>query len=152
MLHVVSWIELHVSDGQWNFNSSFYLEDKDYKYLHLGVIQRIICFNHCCYGCCCCCCCCYCCCCCCCCCCWWWWWWWWWLWWIFFVVWLTDKKRLALFPAGTIVFTIVNLQHAANRICSCAEPEFRFWWIKLRSSDNHYTTEPLTLTIESKFV
>ena len=29
--------------------------------------------------------------------------WWWWWWWIVFVVWLTDERRLALFPAGTIV-------------------------------------------------
>ena len=28
---------------------------------------------------------------------------WWWWWWIVFVVWLTDKRRLALFPAGTTV-------------------------------------------------
>ena len=26
----------------------------------------------------------------------------WWWWWIVFVVWLTDKRRLALFPAGTL--------------------------------------------------
>ena len=32
-----------------------------------------------------------------------WWWWWWWWWWIVFGVWLTDKRCLALFPAGTIV-------------------------------------------------
>ena len=31
------------------------------------------------------------------------WWWWWWWWWMVFVVWLTDERRLALFPAGTIV-------------------------------------------------
>ena len=31
------------------------------------------------------------------------WWWWWWWWWIVFVVWLTDERLLALFPAGTIV-------------------------------------------------
>ena len=35
--------------------------------------------------------------------CWWWWWWWWWRWWILFVIWLTDERRLALFPAGIIV-------------------------------------------------
>ena len=29
------------------------------------------------------------------------WWWWWWS--IVFVVWLTDERRLALFPAATIV-------------------------------------------------
>ena len=28
---------------------------------------------------------------------------WWWWWWIVFVVWLTDERCLALFPAGTIV-------------------------------------------------
>ena len=31
------------------------------------------------------------------------WWWRWWSWWIVFVVWLTDERRSALFPAGTIV-------------------------------------------------
>ena len=31
-----------------------------------------------------------------------WWWWWWWRW-IVFVVWLTDERRLVLFPARTIV-------------------------------------------------
>ena len=30
-------------------------------------------------------------------------WWWWWWWWIVFVVWLTNERRLALFPAVTIV-------------------------------------------------
>ena len=29
------------------------------------------------------------------------WWWWWWWWWIVFVVWLTDERCLALFPART---------------------------------------------------
>ena len=33
---------------------------------------------------------------------WWWWWWWWWLW-IIFVVWLTEERHLALFPARIIV-------------------------------------------------
>ena len=32
-----------------------------------------------------------------------WWWWWWWWWWTVFVVWLTNERRLSLFPAGTIV-------------------------------------------------
>ena len=34
----------------------------------------------------------------------------------FFVLWLTDKRRLALFPAGTIVeiLIIANLQHATR--------------------------------------
>ena len=38
------------------------------------------------------------------------------------------------------IVTIVNLQHAASRIWTCAEPEFRLSWIKICSSDNHYTT------------
>ena len=49
----------------------------------------------------------------------------WWWWWIVFVVWLTDKRRLALFPAGTIV----------------RDPHHR--WMKLCSSDKHYTTAPV---------
>ena len=43
---------------------------------------------------------------------------WWWCW-IVFVVWLTDERHLALFPAGTIA---------------------RLSWIKLCNSNNHYTT------------
>ena len=65
-----------------------------------------------------------------------------------FVVWLTDERRLALFPAGTLleILTIANLWHAASRVWTCAEPEFRLSWMKLCSSDsgdNHYTTAPL---------
>ena len=34
-----------------------------------------------------------------------------------FVVWLTDERRLALFPAGTIVRdSQVNLRHATSRV------------------------------------
>ena len=66
-----------------------------------------------------------------------------WLWWwrIFFVVWLTDERRLALFQLGSLseILTISNLRHAASRVWRCAEPEFRFSWMKLCSSDNHYT-------------
>ena len=75
-----------------------------------------------------------------------WWWWWWWWWWgggggVVFVVWLTDERRPALFPASEIL-TIANLRHDASRVWTCAEPEFRLSWMKLRSSDNHYTTAP----------
>ena len=45
-------------------------------------------------------------------------------WCIVFVVWLTDERCLALFPAGNIVseiYTIANLRHAACRIWTCAE-------------------------------
>ena len=40
------------------------------------------------------------------------------------------------------ILTIANLQHAAIRVCACAEPEFRLSWMKLCSSDDHYTTAP----------
>ena len=38
------------------------------------------------------------------------------------------------------ILTIANLRHAASRVWACAEPEFRLGWMKLCSSDNHYTT------------
>ena len=67
-----------------------------------------------------------------------------------FLVWLTDERHLALFPARIIVrdFPITNFGHAISRIWTCAEPEFRLWWIKLCSSDNRYTmVPPITLEI-----
>ena len=60
------------------------------------------------------------------------------------VIWLTNKRHLALFPASTIL-TIANLWHTASRIWTCAEPKFRLCRMKLRSSDNHYITAPLFL-------
>ena len=36
------------------------------------------------------------------------------------------------------ILTIANLRHAASRVWTCAEPEFRLSWMKLCSSDNHY--------------
>ena len=67
--------------------------------------------------------------------------------WIVFVVWLTDERRLALSPAGTIVRDphhreSLSSRYALSRVWTCAEPEFRVSWIKLCSSDNHYTTTP----------
>ena len=50
------------------------------------------------------------------------------------MVWLTDERRL-----------VSNLRHAASRIWTCAEPEFRLCWMKLSSSDSHYTTAPLNM-------
>ena len=38
------------------------------------------------------------------------------------------------------ILTIVNLRHAANRVWTWAEPEFRLGWTKLCNSDNRYTT------------
>ena len=40
------------------------------------------------------------------------------------------------------ILTILNLRHAANRVWTCAESEFRLCCMKLCSSDNHYTTAP----------
>ena len=56
--------------------------------------------------------------------------------------WLTDEKRLALFPAGPLSETLIitNLRHVVGKIWTCADLEFRFCWMKLRSSDNYYTT------------
>ena len=78
------------------------------------------------------------------------------LWWwrqIVFVVWLIDERPLALFPAKTIArdpITISNLRHTASRIWACAKPEFKLGWIKLCSSDNHYTTALLWLVSKNK--
>ena len=51
-----------------------------------------------------------------------------------------TKGVYTLFPAWTIVeiLTIANLRHAASRVWTCAESEFRLCLMKLCSSDNHY--------------
>ena len=46
------------------------------------------------------------------------------------------------------ILTIANLRHAASRVWTCAEPEFRLSWMKLWGSDNHYTTVPKTKVFE----
>ena len=52
-----------------------------------------------------------------------------------------QKARLYFQPGPLSEFhTIVNLRHAASRIWTWTEPEFRLWGMKLRSSDNHYAT------------
>ena len=68
----------------------------------------------------------------------------WWWWWIVFVVWLTDERHLALFPAGTTVRDPHHHESPTRRKqgLNWAEPEFRHCWMKLCSSDNHYTTTP----------
>ena len=52
------------------------------------------------------------------------------------------KKVSPYFLPGPLseIFTIANIQHTAKRISTCAEPEFRLSWIKLCSSDKHFTT------------
>ena len=37
------------------------------------------------------------------------------------------------------ILTIANLRHAGSKVWTCAESEFRLCWMKLCSSDNHYT-------------
>ena len=41
------------------------------------------------------------------------------------------------------ILTIANLWLATSRIRTCIEPVFRLWWMKLCSSDNHYTMAPV---------
>ena len=45
------------------------------------------------------------------------------------------------------IHTISNLRHAANSIRPYVEPEFRLYWRKLCSSDNHCNTAPQCFTI-----
>ena len=40
------------------------------------------------------------------------------------------------------ILTIANLRRATSRTWTRAKPEFRLFWMKLYSSDNHYTTAP----------
>ena len=62
-----------------------------------------------------------------------------------FVVWLTDKRRLAIFPAGTIV----KDPHHRESSTHCEQDlNLRKTWDqaslnKLYSSDNYYTTSSL---------
>ena len=57
-----------------------------------------------------------------------------------------STKGVALFPLSEIL-TIANFRHAASRFWTCAKPEFKLWWMKLCSTDNHYTTAPLKVNI-----
>ena len=51
------------------------------------------------------------------------------------------RKAEPYFQSGPLseILTIANPRHAASRIWTCTEPVFRLWWMKLCSSDNHYT-------------
>ena len=57
-----------------------------------------------------------------------------------------DWQIFSLFHSRPLseMLTIANLWHAACRIWTFAGPEFRLCWIKLCSSDNHYTRVPQT--------
>ena len=55
-----------------------------------------------------------------------------------------KKGVKSYFQPGLLseILTIANLWYTANRILTCAEPGFRLCWMKLDSSNNHYTTAP----------
>ena len=71
---------------------------------------------------------------------------WWWLWSCFcgmFDLW----KASSLISSGEMskILTSTNLQHAASRIRTCTESDFRLCWMKLYSSDSHCIMAPLVL-------
>ena len=49
-------------------------------------------------------------------------------------------KEFRFISSRTIFLTIANLRHVLSRIWTCAEPDFRFYWMKLWCSDDQYTT------------
>ena len=57
---------------------------------------------------------------------------------------MVDQQKMSYFQPGPLpeILTIANLWIAASRIWTYAEPEFRVCWMKLCSSDNHYTLAP----------
>ena len=62
---------------------------------------------------------------------------------------MVDRRKAEpYFQPGPLSesLTIANLRHAASRIWTCAKSVFRLWWMKMCSSDNHYTTAPLNDT------
>ena len=73
-------------------------------------------------------------------------------WWIVFTVSLTDERRLALFPAGTIVRDPHHRESPTRREqgLNLLRTEFRLSWMKLCSSDNHYTTAPSCVLLIDK--
>ena len=60
-----------------------------------------------------------------------------------------TKSIQPYFQPGPLseIFTITILRHAGSRIWTSAEPAFRLCWMKLCSSDNHYTTAPPVKTL-----
>ena len=59
---------------------------------------------------------------------------------------MVDQRKAFGQPGpSSEILTIASLQHAASRVWTCTESEFRLSWMKLCSSDNHYTTAPNTL-------
>ena len=52
---------------------------------------------------------------------------------------MADRRKVSK------ILTIGNLRHAASRIWTCLESEFRLCWTKLYSSDDHHKMVPLWL-------
>ena len=55
------------------------------------------------------------------------WWLWWSWWWIVFLVWLTNERRLALFPTGTI---IRDPHHRESPTCRKQDLNLRRTWVR----------------------
>ena len=59
---------------------------------------------------------------------------------------MVDQRNAftSYFQPGPLseILIVANLQHAASRIWTYAEFQFRLCWAKLCSSDNHYSTAP----------
>ena len=55
------------------------------------------------------------------------------------------------FQSGPLLerLTFTNLRHATSRIWTCREPDIRFSWMKLCSSNNYFTTVPLIKSCNS---
>ena len=51
-----------------------------------------------------------------------------------------QRKTISLISRGGPLSE--NFWHAMGRIWTCIKPEFRLWWMKLCSSDKHYTMAP----------
>lgn len=68
---------------------------------------------------------------------------------------MVDRRKalsLTSRPGPKSEFLInTNLRHNANRIWKCAELEFRLCWMRLCSSDNHWTTALLIFSLISHF-
>ena len=57
---------------------------------------------------------------------------------------IVDRRNTftPYFQSGPLseIFNIANFRHPASRVLTCAESEFKLCWMKLCSSDNHFTT------------
>ena len=62
--------------------------------------------------------------------------------WVLTVMMMVMSWFCGIFQLGPLaeIFSIANLWHFVSRIC--AEPEFRFCWMRMRGSDTHYAKAP----------